>query len=155
MGGWIPLLVALDLAVVVLLLLWLVSKFRGDEPASKLAFIEKCGELHDSMKLLVQRAEKVSGDMVFEIERERNLANEISGKLQHEKEEARLLIQEAEKLLGLSEQRLAAAQSYEPSERKYEEALDLYRQGLSREEILKRVDISDGELELVLSLRNS
>lgn len=155
MGGWILLLIVLDIAILALLLLWLMPRFRGGQSASAVAMLEKCQELHDSLKLLVRRAEQVSADIVSEIERERNLVGQVIQKLQREKDEARLLFDESQTLLGLSEKKLAAAQSYDPSERRYREALELHRQGLSREEILRRVDIADGELELVLSLRDS
>jgi len=155
MGGWIFLLIVLDIAILALLVLWLVSHFRGGQPTSAVAMLERCQELHDSLKLLVRRAEQVSADVASDTQRGRNLVDEVIKKLQREKDEARLLIDESQRLLVLSEQKLAVAQSYEPSERKYEEALELHRQGISREEILRRVDIADGELELVLSLRNS
>lgn len=151
MAGWILLLAALDVAIVILLVLWLMPGSREREGADSAA-LEKCRELRDSLRTLVLRAEEVSAGIVSEIDRESNLAGQVLDRLQREKQEARLLMEESQRLLGISEERLVAAQSYEPSERKYEEALELHRQGLSREEILRRLDIGDGELDVVLSL---
>ena len=152
MADFMLLMIALDIAILALFLLWLLLRFRGRQSANAAAILEKCRELQDSLKELVQRAEHVSADIVLDIERERNLAGETLQKLQHERDEAHLLMDESQRVLGLSEQWLTAAQTYEPAEGKYEEALELHRKGLSREEILKRVAIADGELELVLNL---
>ena len=109
------------------------------------------GSTIQDLKKIMTESREFAGEFMMAIEENKTAFNKIASQLDDKAKKLEILLEEAEKSIKRIEsyrEKSAPASSKD----RYDEVIKMIQQGMSREEVVKKSGITEGEVNLVIEL---
>jgi hypothetical protein len=142
--------IIIDIAffVVILLLLGQLNKRMARKPGDDSATV---GEL----KRLMTESQNSADQFLRTVQESEERLNKLARQLDNREKRIAILIEKAESLIQQMASQQVKVESVGSGGEKYEHIIRMVRQGLSREDVAKRLGVTMGEIDLVVDLEKA
>lgn len=142
--------IIIDIAffVVILLLLRQLNKRMARKPGADSATVEE-------LKKLMTDSQNSTDQFLRTVQESEERLNKLARQLDNREKRIVILIEKAESLIQQMASQQVKVESVGSGGEKYEQIIRMVRQGLSREDVAKRLGVTMGEIDLVVELERA